>query len=333
MKALITGATGFIGRHLVKALVEQGYEVSCLIRKTSNIANLQGLSVKFIPGDLTEPESLYKAVSGVDFVYHLAIASYPVVDTSTYYQVNHIGTENIIRACLDENPKIKKFIYVSSLAAAGFSLEGKPLKETDAPHPVTHYGKSKLKGEDVVLQFKDKLPAVVMRPPTVYGAENLFFRYIVNIIKSGINLSWGGHTSLCFIDDFVRGLILVGESPESQGEVYFISDGNAYSWKQISDTIRASLETRPIINVYIPHIFIFLASFVMPSACRMFKKPSLGYKMIELRYPYWICDTSKINKQLKFYCNFDLKEGIDLTIKSLATEYIKPRISRYIDEI
>ncbi|MCK5012426.1 MAG: NAD(P)-dependent oxidoreductase [Candidatus Omnitrophica bacterium] len=314
MKVLITGATGYIGKYLIQTLRKKDYEVYCLVRPTSNITHLQGQEIKFVYGDLTNTSSLFEAVSEMDYIYHLAIAKNPR-RISAYYQVNHIGTENLIKACAEHNPHIKKFIYVSSLAAAGFSPDGKPLKESDPPHPVTHYGKSKLKGEEAVLNYKDRLPIVILRPPTVYGPGNMFLDYLINIITKGLKPSWKGYTSLCYIDDFINGLILISENKKSESNIYFISDGKTYSWKEIIDIITRLLN-RKTMPLYIPHSLIVLASYVIPYLASAIKKPFFGNKLIELRHLYWISDNSRIKWEFNFQSQFTLEDGLGLTLKN-----------------
>lgn len=308
MRVLVTGATGFIGLNLIKALKQKEYEIFCLIRKTGNIDKLKQLKVNLIYGDITAIESLYPATMGMDYIYHLAIAKYPRT-ISAYYEINSQGTENLLKACLKKSPHLKNFIYVSSLAAAGYSPDGKPLQETDPEHPVTHYGKSKLEAEKAVLNYKDKFPIVILRPPTVYSRENMFFGYLFRLAQLGIRLTWDGYTSLCHINDLINGLILAGESEKSQSQIYFICDGNIYSWNNIINAFAIQSKIKPI-PVKIPQKFINFASQILPPLCRKIKKPYWSNKILELKYLYWICDPSKIYQHLHFKCKSNLKNKL-----------------------
>lgn len=313
MKVLVTGATGFIGFNLIKTLKQSDYEIFCLVRKTSDIAKLKQLKVKLIYGDITTIESLYPATTGMDYIYHLAIATSPRT-ISSYYEVNSKGTKNLLETSLKRNPNIKKFIYVSSLAAAGYSPDGKPLQETDSPHPVTHYGKSKLEAEKTVLSYKDKFPVVILRPPTVYGQGNMFFVYLSYLARLGIKLTWEGYTSLCHINDFIDGLVLAGESKKSQSQTYFICDGNIYSWEQIFNAIALPLDRKPV-TIPIPHIFIHLASYICSPLSIVLKKPSFGNKLIELKHLYWLCDPTKIKTELNFESRSNILQEINTPAK------------------
>src|SRR5208283_3876548 len=117
MKALVTGATGFIGSHLTDALVKKGFEVICLVRSTSNLKYIEDLNVRLVTGNCNQIESLYEAVAGVDYVFHLAGLT-KACSEADFLDANVKGTGNILQAVLKKNTAIKRFVYISSLAAA-----------------------------------------------------------------------------------------------------------------------------------------------------------------------------------------------------------------------
>ena len=127
-KALITGASGFIGRHVVPHLIEKGYDLRCLVRPTSDRSFLQQFSVEFVDGDVTDFESLRQAASSVEFVFHLAGVA-QVVFTRRFFELHTQGTINVALACL-EQPNPPRLIHVSSLAAMGPARDKKPTPET-----------------------------------------------------------------------------------------------------------------------------------------------------------------------------------------------------------
>ena len=172
MKAYVTGGTGFIGSHLVERLVDQGYHVTCLIRKTSNLRWLnqlldsQSSQVHIVTGDLHDTDILARHVRDVDLVFHLAgLTKAP--DAATYDRVNAEGTKHLIEACLSAQTNLGRFVYCSSLAAVGPSSNTTPNTEDVTPQPLTDYGSSKLKGEIVVREYADRLPITIIRPPAV----------------------------------------------------------------------------------------------------------------------------------------------------------------------
>ena len=171
MKALVTGGTGFIGSHLTEVLIRKGVQVRCLLRKTSDFKWLKDLPIEFIPGDCNDKTSLEEAVRSVDWVFHLAGVT-KAIEEETYFEVNGLGTENLIHACLENNPRLQKFIYISSQAAAGPSINGSNKKESDPCEPVSFYGRSKRMGEESVLAHALELPAFILRPSAVYGPRD-----------------------------------------------------------------------------------------------------------------------------------------------------------------
>lgn len=166
-RALISGATGFIGRHLVRAAVSRGYDVTCLVRATSETKRLDGLKARRICGDVTDRDSLAAAIKGQDVVFHLA-GCVKAIQPGRFYEINERGTRNIAEVCAAKTtPPI--LIVVSSLAAAGPSAPRRPLREGDPPSPVSHYGRSKLAGENAARNLADRVPTTIVRPPMVFG--------------------------------------------------------------------------------------------------------------------------------------------------------------------
>ncbi|MEO8447108.1 MAG: NAD(P)-dependent oxidoreductase, partial [bacterium] len=171
MKALVTGATGFVGSHLVDRLIEKNYEVYCLKRKTSSTKWLDGKNVKFVEGDLFSNEALGNCIREMDYVFHVA----GLVKAKTkqgFYHGNTEATKNLLEITYKVNPGIKKFIFISSQAAAGPTLTDKPKDENDKPEPITTYGITKLKAEEEVEKYKDKFPVTIIRPPAVFGPRD-----------------------------------------------------------------------------------------------------------------------------------------------------------------
>ena len=129
-QVLVTGATGFVGGRLVKALLQEGYSVTCLVRKTSNTRTLQEMPVRLVVGDLENRETVRDAVRGIDTVYHLA-GAIKAAGREQYFRINKTGTRLLLEALTETNPGLKRFIHVSSLAAAGPSPESRALTEKE----------------------------------------------------------------------------------------------------------------------------------------------------------------------------------------------------------
>lgn len=312
MRALVSGCNGFIGSHLVEALERRGYSVTCLIRKTSNLKWLEGLDVKFVYGDCTEKESLYKAVEGVDYVYHLA-GVVRAVDRETYYRVNFLGTRNLLEVCNKINRNIKKFVYLSSQAAVG---PINPKGEWDC-HPISDYGKSKLKGELVVHSYRDRLPVLIIRAPAIYGPRDkdiyTYFKFLKRRVKP-VPGNGEGHINLFYVGDLIEGMILAVESESSSGETYFFADERSYSWKEAADKAAQALGVKAI-EINIPGWLILVFAFLSEFSLGITHRPAFidRQKAKEILHEGWFYDMSKARERLGFKPRFSLEEGLRIT--------------------
>src|SRR5512135_892564 len=243
LKALVTGGTGFIGSHLTEALIRKGVQVRCLLRRTSDLKWLKGLPIEFAHGDCTNKTSLEKAVKGVDWVFHLAGVT-KAIKAETYFEVNSLGTENLIHACLENNPRLQKFIYISSQAAAGPSRNGCNKKESDPCEPVSFYGRSKRVGEEWVLTHAHELPVLILRPSAVYGPRGkdifAFFKCLSKRIKPCL-IGPDQHLSLGYVQDIVQGNLLAVETQTKNGDIFFLADGKYYMMEEIGDIVSQAM--------------------------------------------------------------------------------------------
>ncbi len=311
MKALVTGATGFIGSHLVEELIRKGYRVGCLARKTSNLKWIEGFDVNILYGDCEDEGSLRQIPSDTDIVFHLAGLTKARRDED-FFCVNEKGTENLLRVVSSGLPGLKRFVYLSSLAAVGPSKDGEPVNETSETRPVSSYGKSKLAGEDAVAKYRNSVPATIIRPPAVYGPRDRDFYVLFKMLKKGFYPYWGKcYYSLLYVDDLIRGLILASEEKEAAGEVYFLSDGKVYSNEDLVGEIAGVLGSR-ITKVRIPKPFVTFLAKVNEKVSKNVSIVS-GDRLNDIKYSNWTCDSSKAGKQLKFIPKVTIKEGIKWT--------------------
>ena len=315
---MVTGANGFVGSHLVEALLKRGYKVRCLVRKTSDISCLVPFDLEYFYGDLFNEEVLKEAVTDVDYIFHSA-ALVKAKNKGEFYQVNYFGTKNLIELSSKLNPQIKRFIYVSSQAACGPSPEKKPLNENDLPSPVTEYGESKLLGEKAILEYKDKIPITIIRPPAIYGPRDKDVFLFFKAVKRGIKPLFGtgkNYFSLVYVKDLVEGIILATENPMAVGQIYFIADEKPYSYGEADELIQKALNVRAItIRIPIPILTVFAC--ISELACRIKgKAPSFNLDRVkQFKQNFWVCDVSKAKTELGFSARYSLKDGIKETVK------------------
>ena len=238
--ALVTGATGFIGSHLVEALVAQNRKVTCLVRPKSQTGSLENLPVHIIRGSVEDKDFLSEAVGGQDYIFHLA-ARIRSARREVYERANVTFTQNIAQACLQKNPDLKRLMYVSSIAAAGPSAPGEIQDETRTPAPTSEYGRTKLKGEEAIAKIWDRVNATIIRPPNVYGPRQQETELLIKLIEKRI-VPVLKHdqktTTLIYVKDLIRGMLEALESPKTNRQVYYLTDEAPHSWKEVILTIK-----------------------------------------------------------------------------------------------
>lgn len=311
MRALLTGPTGFIGSHLAEELLKKGYEVSCLVRKTSDLKWIDGLDADLCYGDCLDRGSLERAVADADLVFHLAGLT-KARSEKEFFEVNAGGTEKLLEAVASGAPSIKKFVFLSSLAAAGPSRDGTPVTEHTEPRPVSDYGRSKLEAERIVMRYSETVPVTIIRPPAVYGPRDKDFYVLHKMLSKGIFPYWGkSHYSLVYVEDLVRGLIFAAESDKAEGKIFFISDRTPYTNLEIAKVIAEALGRRP---VRVP-----LPKSLMPVVANIGKLFGANSSIInvdkakEISYPNWVCDPTQAEKELGFSAQIPMDMGFKWT--------------------
>jgi len=171
VRAVVTGATGFVGSHLVERLVAERAEVDCLVRPTSSLGWLRPLPVRLRETSLFDADGLRQELGGAELVFHVA-GRIRAKDDEQYRRDNVLATERVTRACLDARPAPRRLVVVSSQAAAGPASLDRPAREDDQPRPVSSYGRTKLEAERLALGLAGPLEVTVVRPSTVYGPRD-----------------------------------------------------------------------------------------------------------------------------------------------------------------
>lgn len=315
-RVLVTGANGFIGSHMVEALLDRGYRVRCLVRRTSDLTFIGDLPVEWSYGSLGTEDNLREASEGVDVVCHCAALT-RALNEETFQRVNSLGTAALARAAMEANPDLKRFLYVSSYAATGPSRgPDDVVDEFSAPRPVTWYGKSKWAAEQALLDMASWLPLTIVRPAAVYGPRERDFFVYFDLVKWGLNLQLGRSErwiSLIYVRDLIRLLVLALESETASGQTY-LGCTHSHTYVQISDAIVKALNKRTV-RITLPEALLAPMALWSKVQGRLTGRPALlnDQRVLDMREHYWLCSGDKAQRELGFEAEYDLETAIQET--------------------
>jgi len=318
MRVFLTGATGFIGTHLVDLLLARDMEVCVLVRNPDKEPALLKKEVRVLRGDLFSIPAL---PAGLDIVFHLAGKTRSLNSTG-YYTVNQEGTASLFHSLsrLKERPKV---VLLSSQAAAGPSLEGRPVKESDPPRPVTPYGWSKLRGEQEALKFRDEFPLAIIRASSVFGPQDRDFLPYFKVVAQGlvVGIGEGKVFSLVYVKDLAEALFSCVRTAIPSGEILNIADSKPYTWEELGMVVAAALGRR-YLNVTFPKGVYYLVSLLSEAGHRLARSPSLldRDKFRTMMQPSWLLDVNKAAEMVSFRTRYRLDQAIQETISWYVAE-------------
>ena len=327
MKVLITGATGFIGSHIVKALITKGHKVRALVRKSSDTSNIKGPRVELAYGDITDPESLVAAVKGMDAVIHLAAMVSDFGPYKDFVALNIDGVKNILDAAKDEG--VSRFVHFSTNDVLGIHKGGVvvddsfPYKKTGYPYPDT-----KIEGEKIVFDYYKKygLPVTVIRPSWVYGpGDRTFVPEIVDILRSGVMIYFGDKKntiSLNYIDNLTDAVLMLLERPEATGEAFIANDDHPVTWEWLGKTLTDGLGLK-VREITLPFgLTMCLAKFMefFFKLFRMKSRPPLTTYVVNISGSNMIYSAKKMKDVLGYKSKVLPEEGMKRTIEWLSRQ-------------
>lgn len=322
MKYLVTGATGFIGSHLVEKLLSNKAQVRALVRKTSNKQLLEKLEVELVEGDILDKGSLRKALEGIDIVFHCAALVTDWAKRKDFYDSIVRGTENVLGAAYEA--KAKRFIYLSSCEVYG--NPGKDNIAEDFPcvtgqHPYTD---SKIIAEKSVWKYQEKgLPSVILRPATIYGPRcEYLLKEIALMVKANrmILIDHGrAKARLCYVDNLADALLLAATNEKAVGQVFNVSDGSRTTWKEFVDKIAQILESpSPRFSIsYRTAYFIAVIMELFAGIFRMKRRPPVTKMAVRLTGTDEYFSIERIKRELGFVPRVGFEEGMERTGKWL----------------
>ncbi len=319
MNFLITGATGFLGPHLIKRLIADGHTCRCLIRSGSEHKLSLQKGIEVVIGDITKPDTLTGIGDKMDYLLHMATLGHMsnfTVTEDIFYEINVKGTIHIMAEAFRSN--IKKIVHCSTVAAMGICDEN-PATENTPCKPHHPYGRSKLKAEQEVLKLvkEIQLPAVIVRFSMVYGpGDPRDILKLARLAKKGLFPKVGNKpklTPLIHVEDAVDGLLLAAQKGVP-GQIYLITNRNAEPFDRIREIIQDALGIKRR-AFYIPEwAALVSASLIEKAFGLMGKTPPVSRKNIESTLADRVFSIEKASKELGFNPKIDPAKGLRDTV-------------------
>ncbi|HYC78304.1 MAG TPA: NAD-dependent epimerase/dehydratase family protein [Planctomycetota bacterium] len=313
---LVTGASGFIGSHVTRAARDAGWRVVALVRPTTERAGRASFEGETRAGDLRDEKSLERALEGVDAVVHLAGLT-RAKSRKEFFDANAGGVARLVRAARRTAPRLKRFVYVSSLAAGGPSLDGRPVREDDPPRPVSDYGRSKLAGEEELRREAGELPWTIVRPPIVYGPEERDLFEIFKAARGGfvpVVGSGAERYSILHGEDLARLLVSTLGRERGAGKIYYAAEPDTYTHRELIGHCAAAVGATPRL-LPVPRWLACVVAAGGSAVAPFRRRPpliTLG-KLPEVLAPGWTCDASAAARDFDFAPRYRLPEGARAT--------------------
>ena len=317
-RVLVTGASGFTGGYLCRSLAKAGYSVRALIRNASRDCGLSSSGIETILGDVRDPKSLYRAIDGIDKVFHMAaVYRRENVSRKEMFDTHVRGTRNMLEASIQAG--VKLFVHCSTTGVHG-DIKNPPADEESQFAPGDHYQESKAEGERIAVEYmrNNLVPIVVVRPGGIYGPGDLRFLKLFKAIKTGRFAMIGSgnvRNQLIYIDDLIDGIILCATTERAIGNVYILTGSQPATLNQLTETIAQVLDVRPT-HRRIPFIPVYLAGLLCEMLCKPLRiDPPLHRRRVKFFSNTRWFDISKAQAHLGYEPKVDLRTGVALTAK------------------
>jgi len=318
-RVLITGATGFVGYHLIEKALSSGLEVYAAVRSGSDTSHLSEFQVNYVDLDYNSADALITLLETYQFTYIIHAAGITKAKTTAEYnKVNADYTRNLAMAVVNAKIALKKFVFVSSLAALGPLTDlSAELTDDSTGHPVTSYGASKLLAEAYLSKI-DGLPLVVLRPTAVYGPREKDIFILFKSISRGLEPHIGSfrqQLSFIYVKDLAE-VIVQSLFSAVTGKCYNVSDGKVYDRYVLARLAKKALNKKTF-KFHIPVGIVGLMAVLMDLIYKnSTKTPALNReKMAELTAVNWACNIDRAKSELGYAPKFDLESGISDTMK------------------
>lgn len=306
MTALVTGASGFVGSAVVRALLERGERVRVLLRPSSPLRNLEGLAVERVHGDLLQPQSLAPALVGCRDLYHVA-ADYRlwVPDPASLYRVNVEGTVALLR--LAQRAGVERIVYTSSVATLGSTPDGRPADERSdgtLAEMVGHYKRSKFMAEEQVrrLAREEGCPAVIVNPSAPVGPRDIrptpTGRMILDAAAGRTPAYVDTGLNIVHVDDVAAGHLLAAERG-LPGERYILGHVNL-SLREILELVASLSHGRPP-RLRLPHGAVVPVAWLAEGMARLTgREPRISREGLRMARKKMYYSSERAGRELGF---------------------------------
>ena len=325
-RALISGASGFLGGRLAQMLAERGIPTRVLARSSSNLDHLDGYAIEVVRTDLVESAALTAAMEGVSHVFHCAGCSTDWAPATTYFEANVEGTRALLLAARHAG-KIKRFLHISTTDVYGY-----PRVPCDEDHPRTFvglpYNETKCLGEAAAWEASEKtgLPVTILRPATIYGPRgSAFVTDIAKLLREGsMALFDSGRVrgGFCYVDNVADAMIAAATSDNTVGRAYNITDETNMTWKQYVLALADGLGVkRPWLNL--PSSVAIPLGHAMETAYRVLPLPG---RPLLTRHAVLLCSrdqeypVTRAKQDFGFHPNVSFADGMERSIAWVKTQ-------------
>jgi len=313
VNVFLTGGTGFVGAHLVKALRARGDSVTALVRRPALVKELGwGPEIRILRGDLDDEAALREGSAGTDVVYHVA-GKIAARNAAEFMATNRDGTANVLEAARDGGAR--RVLFVSSLAVAGPTTPGHPIDETRPPMPVTDYGRSKLAAEVLVRAMPPSLPWTIVRPPVVYGEWDRGTLKIFQLARRGMVPVFGDGSqelSVIHAEDLARSLIAAATSPAAVGRIYFAAHPTATTSRELVLGAGRALGGRAPKIIPLPPFVARGILWTVGTLAHIAGRATLlsADKGDEYLAPAWTCRSDALTRDTGWRAEIELETGL-----------------------
>jgi nucleoside-diphosphate-sugar epimerase len=316
-RALVTGGTGFVGSNLVDNLRARGWQVRCLVRDSQKAASLADLGAELCPGSLQDFCSITAAMADVDTVFHVA-GRVAAIHRQEFFRDNVEGTRAVMRAAA-ECAKPPTVVMVSSLAAGGPTRKGSPRRESEQGIPASAYGQSKLAAEQAAIEFTDRVPLSILRPPVVLGPGDRnglqLFKSVQMLRLHPVPGYRDMPMSIVHISDLCEGIVQIAERGKRVTHdnpatgIYYITSGPTITYGEMGSLAAKALGQRVLV-VPTPKAIFWLTGGIGELLGRLRRKPGLinWDKMREAVAGGWECSDEKLRSELGYQPALSLEQ-------------------------